>query len=59
MTYKYNKYCIDCKKNQTTHFLVWYGSFVCKSCAEEHVEAFGGNQNVYSKDVYGEHWDDY
>lgn len=54
MTYKYNKYCIDCKRNQTTHFLVWNGSFVCATCAQEHVKVFGGNSNVYVKDVYNE-----
>jgi len=39
----YNKYCIDCKKNQTTHAIVWLGVFVCKDCAELHRVTFGGN----------------
>ena len=55
----YNKYCIDCKKNQTTHALLWLGAFVCGSCANQHKELQGGNFNVYVKDVYGELWDDY
>ena len=55
----YNKYCIDCKKNQTTHAIVWLGVFVCKDCANLHKETFGGNQYSYIKDVYNEHWDDY
>ena len=54
----YNKYCIDCKKNLTTHCLVWLGVFVCKDCAEMHKHTFGGNQYSYIKDVYGEQWDD-
>lgn len=59
MSYKYNKYCIDCKRAQTTHFLLYMGSYVCESCAKEHVKIFGGNSNVYVKDVLNEHWDDY
>jgi len=55
----YNKYCIDCKKNQTTHALIWLGAFVCKDCAECHRDFFGGNSFSYVKDVYGELWDDY
>jgi len=55
----YNKYCLDCRKNQTTHFLTWLGIFVCGECAEEHRVTFGGNQYTYVKDVLNEHWDDY
>ena len=55
----YNKYCLDCKKNQTTHAIVWLGVFVCKDCADLHRVTFGGNQYSYIKDVYGEQWDDY
>lgn len=55
----YNKYCLDCKKNQTTHAIVWLGVFVCKDCADLHKVTFGGNQYSYIKDVYGEQWDDY
>jgi hypothetical protein len=32
----YNKYCIDCKKKRTSHFLVQYGLFVCEDCAHIH-----------------------
>mmetsp|Transcript_8612 Transcript_8612/g.13345 ORF Transcript_8612/g.13345 Transcript_8612/m.13345 type:complete len:93 (-) Transcript_8612:688-966(-) len=33
LAHPYNKYCIDCKKNQTTHAVVWLGAFVCEECA--------------------------
>ena len=55
----YNKYCIDCKKNTTTHCIVWLGVFVCEQCAQHHLQMFGGNQFSYIKDVYNSHWDDY
>lgn len=37
---------------------MFYGVYVCKSCADTHKEHFGNHQ-VYVKDVYGEQWDDY
>jgi hypothetical protein len=55
----YNKYCIDCKKNMTSHALIWLGVFVCKDCAQTHQGTFGGNCNSYVKDVFNEQWDDY
>ena len=33
----YNKYCLDCKKAKSTHFLVWLGIFTCKKCADNHL----------------------
>ena len=33
----YNKYCLDCKKAKSTHFLVWLGIFTCKKCADAHL----------------------
>ena len=54
----FNKYCIDCKKNQTTHAVIWIGAFVCGECAQQH-KSRGGNFNSYIKDIYKEHWDDY
>ena len=54
----YNKYCIDCKKNLTTHAVVLLGAYVCKDCAELHRSNFG-NSTSYVKDIYNEHWDDY
>lgn len=55
----YNKYCIDCKKNKTTHAIIWLGAFVCEECANMHKDLFGGNQYSYVKNVYKENWDDY
>lgn len=55
----FNKYCIDCKKNQTTHCLVWLGVFVCADCAAIHRQGFGGQSQNYIKEVHKDHWDDY
>ena len=56
----FNKYCIDCKKNQTSHFLVWLGTFVCQGCAIMHLNLPHGCQSKsYVKEVYKDHWDDY
>ena len=55
----FNKYCLDCKKNQTTHCLTWIGVFVCQECAQTHRELFPSNHTHYIKDVFTEQWDDY
>lgn len=56
----FNKYCIDCKKKKTSHFLVQYGLFVCQDCANVHAQM---NQYAQSrlqiKHVLHEHWDDF
>lgn len=39
----YNKYCLDCKKNTTTHFILWLGIYLCGGCAKNHEAIFGGN----------------
>lgn len=54
----FNKYCIDCKKNLTSHALIHNGIFVCADCAALHRQTFGGMGN-YIKDMYKDHWDDY
>ena len=59
MTTPYNKYCLDCKNKQTSHCIIWLGVYVCEECAQTHIDAFGGNQFSYVKDVYKEQWDDY
>ena len=59
MANPFNKYCIDCKKNQTTHALIWLGTFVCVHCAGIHRHAFGGQSQNYIKDLTRDHWDDY
>ena len=57
----FNKCCIDCKKNATTHALIWLGIFVCESCANMHIDHLpnGCQSNTYVKHVANEHWDDY
>ena len=56
----FNKYCLDCKKKKTTHFLVEYGIFVCKDCAHLHQKANNfAISNLNVKHVLKEHWDDY
>lgn len=54
----YNKYCIDCKRNTSTHCLVLYGAFVCANCANMHRQMFGFF-NTYPKDLLTEQFDDY
>ena len=29
----YNKWCLDCKVSQSTHAIVYFGTFVCERCA--------------------------
>jgi hypothetical protein len=56
----FNKYCIDCKKNKTTHCLIWLGSFVCEGCAINHLNLPNGSMSrCYVKDCFNEQWDDY
>ena len=54
----YNKYCVDCHHNLSTHASITYGTFVCATCAHIHKLAFGMSKS-YVKDVFNEHWDDY
>lgn len=58
MADKYNKYCIDCKLNLSTTAIVFYGTFVCDTCADKIVETFGF-MATYPKRIFSEHWDDY
>lgn len=55
----FNRYCVDCKKNKSTHALLWVGIYVCQSCADVHKVTFGGNKEVLAKHVLKEQWDDY
>ena len=57
----YNKYCIDCKVNKSTHFIVWTGTFVCAKCSMIHKTLTGNSmRNCYVKPIFeNEHWDDY
>ena len=54
----YNKYCIDCKINASTHAIVFHGTFVCYECMIKIKNAYG-MESTYPKKVIGEHWDDY
>jgi hypothetical protein len=29
----YNKFCIDCNRNESTHASITYGTFICGDCA--------------------------
>ena len=56
----FNKYCIDCKKKKTTHFIVQYGLFICQECASIHNTMNSYQTSVLQiKHVQFEHWDDY
>ena len=55
----FNHYCISCKKNKSSHVILWIGSYVCKGCAANLVQFNGGMRNCYVKDVFNEQWDDY
>ena len=54
----FNKYCIDCKHNISTHCLVMYGAFMCGQCANQHKMTFGFFE-TYPKDLLTEQFDDY
>jgi recombinational DNA repair protein (RecF pathway) len=56
----YNKYCIDCKKEQTTHVAIYLGTFICANCAELHKQ-FSQQKKLRCqiKAIAGEQWDDY
>ena len=30
----FNHYCLNCKKQQSTHVLLWMGMFVCEGCSK-------------------------
>ena len=55
----FNNFCIDCKQNKTTHAVIWLGAYICGDCAKAIIDAQGGNQHCYIKDIFGEQWDDY
>ena len=37
----YNKWCLDCKMNLSTHAVVMYGTFVCEDCTKNLTVEFG------------------
>ena len=56
----FNKFCLDCKKKKTSHFVVYLGIFVCMDCATNHSRMRQFIQSdQYIKDVNVEQWDDW
>ncbi|CDW89161.1 arf1-directed gtpase-activating [Stylonychia lemnae] len=54
----YNKFCVDCTTNQSTHACIFYGTFVCDNCARAHIQQLGMTKS-YVKPVLSDLWDDY
>jgi hypothetical protein len=54
----FNKFCVDCHHNQSTHASISYGTFICSSCADVHKYSFGQSKS-YIKAIFLEQWDDY
>merc|ERR1712113_36097 len=56
MQKEFNKCCVDCQQNESTHFDVSFSTFICDSCAIEHEKEFDMFQD-YVKPIFGEAWD--
>jgi hypothetical protein len=54
----YNKFCIDCNRNESTHANITYGTFICDDCAKLHIAVFGMDKS-YVKPIQGDLWDSY
>ena len=54
----FNKFCVDCTKNESTHCNVSYGTFICETCASIHLDAFGMDKS-YVKSIFHDLWDSY
>ena len=54
----YNKFCIDCNRNESTHACITYGTFICDECAKVHVSLLGMDKS-YVKPIFGDLWDSY
>lgn len=54
----YNKFCIDCNRNESTHASVTFGVFICEDCATQHIQILGMDRS-YVKPVFGDLWDAY
>ena len=46
----YNKFCIDCFINKSTHAIITYGIFICKNCAAIHHSHFSQSEH-YIKNI--------
>ena len=54
----YNKYCVDCTKNESTHANISHGTFVCLNCANILMNEFG-MEKCYIKGIFNDLWDTY
>jgi hypothetical protein len=54
----YNKFCIDCNRNESTHACITYGTFICDECAKVHISVLGMDKS-YVKPIFGDLWDSY
>ena len=54
----FNKFCVDCTKNDSTHANISYGTFICESCAATHLDVFGMEKS-YVKSIFHDLWDSY
>lgn len=54
----YNKYCVDCTKNESTHANISHGTFVCLNCANILMNEFGMDK-CYIKGIFNDLWDTY
>ncbi|CDW84635.1 UNKNOWN [Stylonychia lemnae] len=52
----YNKFCVDCNKNESTHCSVTFGILICEECAGKHLELLGMELS-YVKPLYQDVWD--
>jgi ADP-ribosylation factor GTPase-activating protein 1 len=54
----YNKFCIDCNRNESTHANITFGTFICGDCAKIHINNIGTDKH-YIKTIFGDTWDTY
>lgn len=59
MILPFNKFCVDCKRERSTHFVVTLGVYVCEDCSNKLIFAAGGNSNCLIKRIFNEQWDNY
>ena len=52
----WNAYCVDCLRNQATHFELNFGVFICMPCANVLFTFFKPGK-IYLKEIYTEQWD--
>jgi hypothetical protein len=54
----YNRYCVDCLHQRSTHAVLSYGIFVCEACALKHRQGLYCTPPPRVKNALGENWDD-